>query len=86
MKNKSRTGKIRLTDFRFYCKDTAIETVWYWQKKPRNTYWFNRRESPEINPHIYDQLSYEKGGKNIQWKKVSSIGGAQKTGQPHIEE
>ena len=38
----------------------------------------NRRESPEIRPHIhhhtsllYDQLIYNKGGKNIQWRKES---------------
>lgn len=26
-------------------------------------------QSPEIDPHMYDQLIFEKGGKAIQWRK-----------------
>ena len=26
-------------------------------------------ERQEINPHTYTQLIYDKGGKNIQWRK-----------------
>ena len=43
-------------------------------------------ESPEINPWLSDQLFFNKGGKNMQWEKVSSTNGVGKTGQPHAKE
>ena len=34
---------------------------------------WNRIQSPEISPCIYDQLIYNKGAKNIQWEKDNML-------------
>jgi hypothetical protein len=68
MNTRSSTGGITIPNFKLYYRTTTIKLVWYWHKNRYEDKW-NSIKDPDISPRSYAHPVFDKGAKNIRWRK-----------------
>jgi hypothetical protein len=57
-----------MPELKLYYRAIVIKAACYWFSDRQVDQW-NRIEDPEMNPHTYGHLIFDKGAKTTQWKK-----------------
>ena len=70
LKAKRTYDEITMPDLKLYYRKIVIKSAWYLYSDRQVDQW-NRIEYPEMNPHTYGHLIFNKRAKTIQWKKDS---------------
>jgi hypothetical protein len=64
LNNRRTSGEITIPDLKLYYRTIGIKTSWCWYSDRQVDNW-HRTEDPEMNPHTYGHLIFDKGAKTI---------------------
>ena len=70
LNNKKISAGFTITDLKLYYKAIVLKAAWYCYRNKHVAQW-NGTEDPEMSPHVYGHLIFDKGAVNIKWKKDS---------------
>jgi hypothetical protein len=66
--NRLISGGITIPDFKLYYRAIVIKTAWYLYRN-RQIDKTDQIKDPEINPHTYEHLIFDKNTQTIYWNK-----------------
>lgn len=68
---KNKVEGIILPNFKLYYKAMVTKTVWHWHKNGHRS--IEQNTGHRNKQCLYGQLTYNKGGKTIQWENNNSL-------------